>query len=148
MATKIIISRKSEWVNRRRSYKVFIDGKEVGKLDNGGSEEFLIEPGLHKVQCKINWCSSPELELEVKEGEAKFLKTGSGLKLYTAGYILFILSLLSAPLLKLAGIPRPENLSIIQLIVMIPFVLYLLYYLTIAKKQYAFLREDKENFFN
>ncbi len=73
MITQIIINRKSEWINRARGYKILIDGTEVRKLANGGSEEFIVAPGIDKVQCKTNWCSSPELELELKEGDTKSL---------------------------------------------------------------------------
>ncbi len=44
MATKIIINRKSESLNRLRGFKVFIDDKEVGAVKNGSSEEFVVEP--------------------------------------------------------------------------------------------------------
>ena len=148
MPTKIIVSRKSEWINRARGFKFFLDGKEMGKIANGGSEEYLVEPGVHTLQCKIDWCSSPELAIELKEGETKFLKAASGMKYYTVGYIFLILSLGSGPIMKLMGITRPENLSTIQLLIMTPFILYMIYYLTIGKKKYISLAEDKENFFN
>ncbi len=148
MATKIIISRKSEWVNKRRDYKVFINGTETGKLANAGSEEFTVTPGKHKVQCKINWCSSPELELELKEGETKFLKTGSEMKFYTVGYVILLLVIISPFIFRKLNIELPANYSIIQAAYVIPYLLYIAYYLTLAKNRYAFLIEDKDNFFN
>jgi hypothetical protein len=148
MATKIIISRKSEWINRARGFKLFLDGNEMGKIANGGSEEYVVEPGVHSIQCKIDWCSSPELTVELKEGETKFLKASSGMKYYTVGYIFLILSLGAGPILKLMGIQRPENLSTISVLILVPFLLYMTYYLSIGRKKYIFLAEDKENFFN
>ncbi len=148
MATKIIISRKSEWINRARGFKCLLDGKEMGKIANGGSEEYLVEPGVHTIQCTIDWCSSPELTIELKEGETRFFKAGSGMKYYNVGYILLILSLGSGLILKLIGLPRPENLSTIQLLILVPFLLYMTYYMSIGRKKYIALAEDKENFFN
>lgn len=148
MATKIVINRKSEWVNKRRDYKILIDGTEAGKLANGGSEEFTITPGIHKVQCKINWCSSPELELEIKDGETKFLKTGSEMKFYTVGYIFLLVFILSPLIFRQLGIALPAMYSTIQAAYLIPYLLYIVYYLTLAKNRYAFLIEDKDNFFN
>ena len=147
MATKIIISRKSEWINRSRDFKLFIDGNETGKIANGGSEEYFLEPGLHTLQCKVDWCSSPELTIEVKEGETGFLKTRSAMKYYTVGYVLLLLSLGSGPILKLIGISRPANFSTFQVAILIPFLLYLTYYLTLGRKKYISLKEDKDNIF-
>lgn len=148
MATKIIISRKSEWVNRARGYKILIDGTEVGKLANGGSEEFQVMPGIHKVQSKINWCTSPELELEVKENETKFLKTGSVMKFYKIGYIILLLAIVSPFFFHQLNIAVPANYPMIQLAFSLPFLLYILYYLTLGKNNYSFLKEDKDNIFN
>ena len=148
MANKIIISRKSEWINRARGFKLFLDGKEMGKIANGVSEEYAVDPGVHTIQCKIDWCSSPELHVEVKEGETKFLKAGSGMKYYTVGYIFLILSLGYGPILKLMGIARPENLSVIRVLIFVPFLLYMTYYLSLGRKKYISLEEDKDNIFN
>lgn len=147
MATKIILNRKSEWVNKGRRIKFFLDDTELNTVANGSSEEYLLEPGIHKMQCKINWCSSAELNLQVNEGETKFLKVRSGMKYYLVGYILLILSLLSGVLLNLAHIAKPPFFEWFQLILVLPFGLYLLYYLTIGKKKYLLLEEDKENIF-
>ena len=148
MATKIVINRQSEWVNKRRDYKIVIDCAEAGKLANGGSEEFTLTPGMHKVQCKINWCSSPELELEIKDGETKFLKTGSEMKFYTVGYIILLLIIISPFIFRKLDIALPASYSTIQAAYIIPYLLYIVYYLTLAKNRYAFLIEDKDNFFN
>jgi len=49
MATKIILNRKNEWRNRARGFKVWIDGKEVGTIADGGSEAYPVEPGTYKL---------------------------------------------------------------------------------------------------
>lgn len=128
MATKIIINRKSEWINRSRSYKFFIDEKEMGKIANGSSAEYPVEPGVHKLQSRINWCSSPEISIEVKDGETKFLKTGSGMKFYTVGYVILLLSIVSPFLFHQLKIEIPANFATIQLVLIIPFLLYLIYF--------------------
>ena len=148
MATKIIISRKSEWINRARGFKIFLDGKELGKIANAGSEEYTVDAGSHKLQCKIDWCSSPEITFEVKEGETKFFKAASGMKYYTLGYVFLLVSLGAGPIMKILGIPRPANLSLLQVIILVPFLLYLFYYYTLGRRNYISLTEDVENFFN
>ena len=148
MATKIIINRKSEWINRARGFRLFIDGKEMGKLSNGSSEEYQVEPGKHILYCKIDWCSSREINTDVKDGQTLFLKARSGMKYYSLGYVFLILSLILGPLLKLLNLPRPAHLSTIQLLILLPFLLYMTYYLTLGRKKYISLEEDKDNFFN
>jgi hypothetical protein len=148
MATKIIINRKSEWRNRAFGFRVLIDGKEVGMIANGGSEEYSIEPGVHTLQCKIDWCSSPELELTLKEGETRFVQAGSGMKYYNAFTVLMILVLLSGPVIKYLNLSVPENFTYLQLTILVPFLLYFIYYLSIGRGRYLLLKEDATNVFN
>jgi len=147
MATKIIMNRKSELMSRTRRIKVFIDNVERGTVANGSSEEFLVEPGMHTIQCKINWYSSGELDLLLNEGETKFLRVRSGMKYYLPLYILGLLALVSKLLLRAAKIPAPDYLDWLQLVLVAPFILYFLFYITIGKKQYLLLGEDTENIF-
>lgn len=148
MATKIILHRKSEFMNKLRGIKVFIDGMEVGKITNGATEKYAVKPGVHTIQCKIDWCSSPMIDLVVNSDESKFLEVGSGMKYFRIGYILIIVTLVLDLLCKLAHIPRPEYLIWIQLAIFIPIMLYLVYYLSLGKKNYLELQEDKNNIFN
>src|SRR6478752_7075332 len=95
MATKIVVNRKSEWMNRARGFKFFIDDIELGKIKNAGSEEYPVKPGIHTVECKIDWCSSSKLDISLNEGEVKFLKVRSGMKYFGIGYILLLLAIVS-----------------------------------------------------
>ncbi|MCW3088115.1 MAG: hypothetical protein JWQ78_1501 [Sediminibacterium sp.] len=148
MATKIIVNRKSAWLNRIQKIRVLIDGAESGTVANGNSEQFIVEPGTHTVECKIKWYSSPVLTVALQEGETKYLKVGSGLPYYFPLYLLVLLSLLLRVGLQLAHIPAPDYLTWIQVAMFMPFILYILYYFTIGKKQYLVLEEDKENMFS
>lgn len=148
MANKIIINRKSEWRNRAFGFRVLIDGKEVGTIANGGSGEYPIEPGVHKLQCKIDWGSSPELELTLAEGETRFVQVGSGMKYYRALTILMIPVLLSGPVIKYLNLSVPENFTYLQLTILVPFLLYFIYYLSIGRGRYLLLKEDTNNVFN
>lgn len=62
--SKLIISRKKEWQNRARKYKIYIDGEQKDIIENGKIKEMDLEPGKHQVQLKIDWCSSPEMEFD------------------------------------------------------------------------------------
>lgn len=148
MATKIIVNRKGEWINRARGFRVFLDGKEMGKIANGGAEDYPVEPGMHTLYCKIDWCSSEAFQIEIKEGETKFVKAASGMRYYPIGVVLLIISLFLGPLLDVLKLEKPANLSTIQLIILLPTLLYITYYMTFGRKKYILLKEDKDNFFN
>lgn len=48
---------------------VLIDGETVGRLRRGESRAFSVRPGIHRVQVRIDWKSSGEWTVELKNGE-------------------------------------------------------------------------------
>ena len=142
---KIIINRKSEWMNRLRSIHVYIDGKNVGSLKNGSSEEFVVEQGLHTIECKIDWCSSMPVSLDVKAEDVKVLQLQSGMKYY------WIVSIIAIVLLFINFfIPYTwaEFSDAVPMVLAGLIFLYLAYFLTIGRKKYLSLKEDTKNIFN
>src|SRR5689334_21781248 len=77
-ATVIRLTRTSEWKNRIRAFAVFINGVKVGKIRNGQSVTFPIDPGDHELFIKIDWCVSNVVGLRVSEGDTVELSCGSG----------------------------------------------------------------------
>ncbi|MGE0632829.1 MAG: hypothetical protein AB7O96_10490 [Pseudobdellovibrionaceae bacterium] len=61
---KVVLARKCAFGDRLRSYKIFLDGLEVGKIRNGQTWRADCVDGQHTLQLKIDWCSSPELSFE------------------------------------------------------------------------------------
>ena len=147
MATRIVLNRKREMQYRARGFKVIIDGEELGKMiTSGSSEEYELTPGMHTIQCKINWCTSPELTLRVNEGETKFLKVKSALKYYLPLYVIALLAIVGGLLLTKTQLP--DHFYQYQLILLLPFLLYNIYYVSIGRNKYLVLEEDKENIFS
>ena len=64
MGSVTIERRRQIWRDFFRSYVVTVDGREVGKLRSGGKETFNLEPGLHEVRMKIDWCGSPTITVD------------------------------------------------------------------------------------
>ncbi len=144
--TKIIISRSSEWMNRLRTFKILINNNQVGALKNGGTEEFSVQPGTNSVQCKVDWYSSRPLSIDIKEGETVYLRVRSGMKLYW----LFMVAIIAGVFLVFyyrRNPDRPEWVNPVTLILLIPGVLYSLYYTTIGRKNYLLLQKDSKNIF-
>ncbi len=88
MSSKVILTRKGEFINRRQRFRVFINGKEAGLIKNDDTEEYELEPGMHTVQCKLNWLSSLVHTVDLKEGANTYLKVSNGMKYYFPLYII------------------------------------------------------------
>src|SRR6478735_4152931 len=113
MATRIVINRKKEWVNRVQQLNVFIDGAERGTVANGSSEEYQVDAGTHTVQGKISWFRSAEITVHVNEGETKFVRARSGMKYYGVAYVVMLVVLISGLLIRSSHIAKPAILSVL-----------------------------------
>lgn len=76
MAT-LQIQRSDERSNRRRNFKIIIDGAEAGTVENGELKSFQLSPGSHSVQATIDWCSSPEVNVYLADGTTQTLHLGA-----------------------------------------------------------------------
>lgn len=144
---KIILTRKSEWMNRNRSYKVLVDGQKTGVIRNDSAEEYLVEPGQHTIRCTVDWCSSPETTLNLAPNEIVYLQVKSGLKYYKPLVILMMAGLLVN--LVFVGNPasRPAWSVYLRMVVLLPPLLYITYFVTLGRKKYLLIEADKDNLF-
>ena len=130
----IIINRTSEYLNRLRNYDVYIDGKKVDTISNGETKEFNISAGQHSILIKIDWCSSQTLLVDINDNETKSFKVGgfkNGNWLIPAALV--ILSSISSRLFDFNYL----------FYLIIPFFLSMVYYMTLGRKQYLTLKENK-----
>lgn len=67
----IRIERPSCWADRARTYKVMLDGREVGRIGNKQTLELDVAPGPHELYLAIDWCRSPSVAFEAPEGDAQ-----------------------------------------------------------------------------
>ena len=133
MAT-IKIQRTSEYINSLRNYRLFIDGQKIGTIANGKTKEFEITAGRHSIVGKIDWCSSPELTVDLNDNDTKtFLiggfKNGNWIMPITIGVIVLCFVLTYALESHYVLLP------------IIPTFLLIAYYLTIGRKNYLSLTE-------
>jgi hypothetical protein len=59
----------SSWTDRFRSYVVRIDGAERGRLRSGEVARFGVESGHHRLQLKVDWATSLEIEADLAPSE-------------------------------------------------------------------------------
>jgi hypothetical protein len=69
--------------DKLRAYKIFVDGRRVGSVRRGGTRETTVEPGVHVVQLRIDWCSSREVEVEIPDGGRSVLRCRPGGGVFT-----------------------------------------------------------------
>ena len=147
MPAKIIVSRKSEFMNRTRGFKVLIDGEVVGKISNGKTEEYHVVAGSHTIECKIDWCSSEVYQVQAKEDDTIYLRVKSGMKYFLPLYIIFLLWLVSGIFIRNKSEILGDAHPWIQGVVLGIPLLYMLYYFTLGKKKYLVIDKDKTNVF-
>lgn len=67
--SQLEVARKTDYFARRRTYKLLLDGVKIGEIKDGKTEIFQIEPGMHSIQCKVDWIKSNLLQFQTKPGE-------------------------------------------------------------------------------
>jgi hypothetical protein len=80
VSSSITISRDSGYADRIRSYRVVVDDLEIGKINNGESKTFSIEPGAHHLVLKIDWCSSNTVLFDLPPDGTMHFECGSNLR--------------------------------------------------------------------
>jgi hypothetical protein len=128
------LKRTNENNNSMRDYKIFIDGKEVGRIANGETKDFPMTDGQHIITAKIDWCSSQDFPLHIKDNETKELKVG-GFK--NGNWIMP----LAGGIIALHFLFKIMLHIEYTIFLVIPVFILLVYYLTIGRKKYLTLEE-------
>lgn len=130
----ITITRNNEFINRLRPYRIYMDGKPLGKIANGKTMEFTVPAGTHTLQAKIDWCGSAEVPFSVQEGDAATFHVG-GFK----GARIFIPAAIGLIVMQivLSFFFDSNWLSIPALIILA----FLIYIFTIGRNRYLTLSE-------
>ena len=77
MVTQIRFKRDAAvWQDKLRSYRILIDGKDVGSIGERAQVDVQVGPGKKKVQFKIDWCTSPVIEVNVQAGATETVTCG------------------------------------------------------------------------
>jgi hypothetical protein len=144
--TKIILSRPSQWMNRIRGYKVLINGQQIGVIKNGATEEYTIEPGANTIECKLDWCASRTVPLTIQPGETVYMKVSSGMKLYYY-MVLLLAGEIGLNFYYRSNRDKPSWFQPVTIGLIAIVLAYLLYYLTIGRKDYLIVEKDTKNVF-
>jgi len=132
MAT-IKIRRTNDYINVMRDYRLFIDNQKIGTISNGQTKDFENQAGRHSLIAKIDWCRSQELFFEINNNETKIILVGA-LKHSKWSMPLIGIILTLSILLPLG------QYSYYKLILILPAFIYILYTLTLGRKNYLTLK--------
>lgn len=80
MTTTITITRDSGYADRVRDYRVCLNGTEIGRISNGQTKSFEIEPGEHKLALKIDWGGSNAVPFSIGSNQSCTFVGGSSLR--------------------------------------------------------------------
>ena len=76
MAELVVRRAGAVWVDRYRTYKVYVDGEQRDALNADTEVRIHVAPGKHAFQLRLDWCSSPVIEIEVAANETKIVECG------------------------------------------------------------------------
>jgi len=85
------LNRDKAYADSARAYKIFIDGKQVGMIKNGGEEKMEVDPGNHNIYIKIDWCRTDEMVFEFDGKNTIHFKCGNNLKGWKKAFPFFVL---------------------------------------------------------
>lgn len=79
--TKALLAVRREpgfWRDSWRRYKVRVDEAQVGVVGPGEELPVEVPPGIHEVQVKLDWGTSPRRVVHAEPGEVRRLRCGPG----------------------------------------------------------------------
>ncbi len=76
-STHIAFNRPREWFGRFRKLAVLVDGEVAARVGIGETAVIGVMPGQHRLQAKMDWCTSPELEILVEENVTRHFRSKS-----------------------------------------------------------------------
>jgi len=124
-----------------------IDGQQTGSISNGGTEEFKLEPGQHKILCKVDWCSSREYDVTIAAGETAYLHVKSGMKYYWQFTIPLLVILFLNFYLTFSKEEKPVWFNFLLIGIAVPAIIYILYYTLFNRKDYLAITKDETTLF-
>ncbi|MEU6187853.1 hypothetical protein [Nocardia sp. NPDC047038] len=86
MAQITVQRRPGPYMDVLRKYRVFIDGTEVGRIGRGETITTTVDSGSHEVQLKLDWATSPTVNVDLATDETRQLYCEPGANPLTALY--------------------------------------------------------------
>jgi hypothetical protein len=72
----IVFYRRPARQDRRRSYRIEIDGQVVGRLGSAGTLRVPVAAGIHDLRARIDWTSTPVVGVSLRDDEERRVYVG------------------------------------------------------------------------
>jgi hypothetical protein len=95
------IKREPAYADMLRNYVVVLDGRPIGKIGDGETQNFDIKPGTHTLFMRISWTRSPKVRFYMKNGQQVAFHCSSNLKGSRILLIIFYVTILRTRYIKL-----------------------------------------------
>ncbi len=124
-----LVLKRSDNFNKLRDYQIFLDEEKIGAISNDQTKTFEVKEGQHTLVVKIGWWKSSKISLNLHDDECKNFtvsgfKNGESILIIAAG--LFAFNLISKFFFN----------NGFEVMLTIPALLLILYYLTLGQKTY------------
>ena len=142
--SKIVITRPAEWVNKWRKYRLILDEQPLAEIKNDQILEFEVSPGRYILRATIDWTGSNIYEFEIAEGETRYITLSTFRNanwLIPSGSILILSYML---VLRRLFQLKDTIWEKIYWAVLLFYAGIFLYYLTLGRKKYLWLRADNK----
>lgn len=134
--SKLIINRRSEFINRARKIGLYLNDEKIGTIKNGEIKEFELKPGEYNLKAKIDWCGSQKHNFIIKENKLK--------KIELTGFPKYKWTLPILVLIQLILLGLSYMIEINQYIMMMfsfGLLIYIFYPITFGRNNYLKLYE-------
>jgi hypothetical protein len=112
VTTRIRFRRSRTWFGRFRRLRVLVDDREVCTLGHGEEAVVEVSAGEHRVQTKMDWCSSNALMLVCESGQEPSVFCDAAplptLKCFVAPSRVFVIELVTGSSRTSRPIPGPR----------------------------------------
>ncbi len=136
---RLIVKRKSRWINNMRNIGLYLDDHKIGTIANGDMEEFTVTGGQHTLKAKLDWCGSNKHSFTISDNETYTV----AVEPYKYANTLLAIEM---GLLAVHLIARYFYGIVFIFWLIIPFFMVSLYYTSFGYNRYLVIKEDKLSF--
>lgn len=150
---QLTIARTNQYTNGFRSIDLYMDNKKFGSIKNGETKTFDIAPGEHSFFAQADWVTSIPVSLSFDADTSKQLELGSPLIMNFSRVIfsfVFAIWLIAKTFFKEQIDANAFLVPLLMAGLILSIVMYFvkgqkpsIYYYTIGRKEYIYLREPK-----
>ncbi len=136
----IHISRKKEFINRFKYFKLLVNNQDIGELNSRGIASKDLPEGTYSFQAKKGLiCSSQVLKLHLNAGEKNYIQISTNKSIK---YLMLLYGLFTA----LLATSKMHNLEYLAMFIALSATLGSLYFFTIGRRKYLILKHSNKPF--